>query len=935
MSSCRQLLDRHETLNDPRRRLASFANCCCSCRLWSSGDFKTGSSFSLDSIRSGGPPLEGGKGDRLGSFLILSAAFGSPSHTFLAAKIYDLESQMHEGKLVLMGNYRKPLNPSKLRMMMMLVVLRMMLTKVVMSSPNHHTSNIKDAFSSNFPILASPDYVSASPRKTYSSSLNDSFGLVPISSPSLLFFHDDSYMKVMHAYYAKESPIPPPTIVPPSPMFNSQELFLLKELFPPKKHGRLERHEEQIKEIQNHLDELSLDRIETHGRQHRRMPSKRTSTSEAPAMTSAANMANADNTNINSEPREAPVARKCSYKEFMSCQPFNFKGLEGAVGLIRWFERTESVFSHSNYIEDCKVKFATVDGYVQIVAPTTVEQRLAKKNKLKARGTFLMALLDKHQLKFNIHKDAKFLMKDIEKRFGEILGEAISQEDINLKFLRSLPSKWKTHTLIWRNKANLEEQSLDDLFNNLKIYEAEVKSSYPSSQNTQNIAFVSSNNTDSTNDLSDAVIYSFFVSQSNSSQLDNEDLKKINPDDLEEIDLKWECRSPRENKNKGTTRRTIPVEVSTSNALVSQWDAIGGYDWNFQANEEHTNYALMAYTSSGSSSSSGLENESDNRVRKNPKNDRYKLGEGYHIVPSPYTRNFLPPKPDLVFTDDPNASESVANVFNVESNTNKPRKDMSNTHRSTGPIIKDWISDSEDKTEIESVPKQKEPSFVTSTEHVKSSRESVKKGNPQQALKNKGVIDSGFSRHMTGNISFLLEFEEIDEGYVAFGGNPKGDIEFVVLSSDYKLSDKNHVLLRVPRENNMYNVDLKNVVPSGGIGPKWLFDVDTLTMSMNYQPVVAGNQPNDNAGIKEYLNAGKVGKEIVSTQQYVLLPSWFTGSQDPLNSDDDVADAAFDVKENKNDVHISANGSDKSDNKKHDEKAKRDDKGKSHVDSLT
>ncbi|GJT09642.1 putative reverse transcriptase domain-containing protein [Tanacetum coccineum] len=73
----------------------------------------------------------------------------------------------------------------------------------------------------------------------------------------------------------------------------------------------------------------------------------------------AATMANADNTNRNTGEREAPVARKCSYKEFMSCQPINFKGSEGAVGLIRWFERTESVFSHSNCTEDCKVKFAT------------------------------------------------------------------------------------------------------------------------------------------------------------------------------------------------------------------------------------------------------------------------------------------------------------------------------------------------------------------------------------------------------------------------------------------------------------------------------------------------------------------------------------------------------------------------------------------------
>ncbi|GKE37909.1 hypothetical protein Tco_1461314, partial [Tanacetum coccineum] len=107
------------------------------------------------------------------------------------------------------------------------------------------------------------------------------------------------------------------------------------------------------------------------------MTLKRTSTSKAPAMTQAAirklvansvtaalkaqaaTMANADNTNRNTGEREAHVARQCSYKEFMSCQPINFKGSQGAVGLIRWFERTESVFSRSNCTEDCKVKFAT------------------------------------------------------------------------------------------------------------------------------------------------------------------------------------------------------------------------------------------------------------------------------------------------------------------------------------------------------------------------------------------------------------------------------------------------------------------------------------------------------------------------------------------------------------------------------------------------
>nr|GFA29337.1 reverse transcriptase domain-containing protein [Tanacetum cinerariifolium] len=180
-----------------------------------------------------------------------------------------------------------------------------------MSSPNHHTLDIEDAFSSNFPdyISASLDYVPASSRKTYSSSLNNSFGLVLIALLTLSLFHDDPYMKVMHAYYVKDPPISLPIIMPSSPMlspmFNSQEFFLPEELLPPKKRGRLERHEEQIEEILNHLDELSLNRIK----------------------------------NIEDN------------KEGLG------KGSERAVGLICWFERTESVFSCSNCTEDYKVEF--------------------------------------------------------------------------------------------------------------------------------------------------------------------------------------------------------------------------------------------------------------------------------------------------------------------------------------------------------------------------------------------------------------------------------------------------------------------------------------------------------------------------------------------------------------------------------------------------
>nr|GEV80348.1 ribonuclease H-like domain-containing protein [Tanacetum cinerariifolium] len=328
-----------------------------------------------------------------------------------------------------------------------------------------------------------------------------------------------------------------------------------------------------------------------------------------------------------------------------------------------------------------------VDDVVQIVAPTTAEQMLARKNELKSRRTLLMALPDKHQLKFNIHKDAKSVMKAIEKRFG----------------------------------ADLEEPSLDDLFKNLKIYEAEVKGSSTSSPNIQNIAFVSSKNTNSTNDLVNAA-----------------------------SSVSAACPKAKFS--------TLPKGIQITKGQQS-----------FQAEEEPTNYALMAYTSPGSSSSLVSElhsQESDNRVTKNQENDRYKTGEEYHVVPPSYTLNFFSLKPDLVFTDDTNASESVSNVINIESTKHKTSKDKSKTHRPDAPIIKDWISDSEDEIEIKVTRVMlKKPQYAGFGNQ---------NGNSQQALQDKDVIDSGCSRHITGNISFPSEFEEIDGGYVAFGRDPKG-----------------------------------------------------------------------------------------------------------------------------------------------------------------
>ncbi|GJT52760.1 hypothetical protein Tco_0978917 [Tanacetum coccineum] len=696
----------------------------------------------------------------------------------------------------------------------------------------------------------------------------------------------------------------------------------------------------------------------------------------------------------------------------------------------------------------------------------------------------------------------------------EVHGAAVSNEDANQKFLRALPSSWNNVALIMRNKAGIDDLDIDDLYNNLKVFEADIKGSSGSSSNSQNVAFLSAEDTSSSNEVNtangvstasghnsqgqassssytDDLMFSFFANQSSGPQLDDEDLEQIDHDDLEEMDLKCghfarECRAIRNQGNmngderyrsRDNTRRTVLVE--TSDALVVQDNALIvqdglGYNWSYIAQEEPTEFALMAYTSNSSGSDTELDetlrekdelkakleqfktssknltklinsqisskdktglgfgdqfNENDSSGSElfnsvfnsrlsdgddNQTNDRFKKDSGYHVVPPPLTGNYMPPLADLYFArlDDsiyrPTSNKTSTSVSQVEtsitlpSNTSveiprvesvkpkeaeKPRITTQNPKRMAKKTVLQNIGKNTDQrgmrlvwNNVQRINHQNKfvPSVVltrsgkvqvstakksslrattststfrpvnnaTHTKRVNVSKlrtnafhkshspirrsfykptapntrilnEKVntvrvngvntagqtivsvvkgngitavkalvgcvwipkmtdlnnvskdnsgswvsKRGNPQQALKNKGIFDSGCSRHMTGNKDFLIDYQDIDGGFVAFGGSARGgkitgkgkirtdkldfeDVFFVkelkfnlffvsqmcdkknnvlfteteclVLSPDFKLLDESQVLLKVPRQSNMYNFDLKNVVPSGDL----------------------------------------------------------------------------------------------------------------------
>nr|GEV07399.1 hypothetical protein [Tanacetum cinerariifolium] len=471
---------------------------------------------------------------------------------------------------------------------------------------------------------------------------------------------------------------------------------------------------------------------------------------------------------------------------------------------------------------------------------------------------------------------AKQLLEAVEKRFsGNAATKKIQRNLLKQQFENFSDLSSETIYQTFEGFKNLDTMSMNDLYNNLKVYEPEVKGMSSSNSKTQNMAFLYSTNSStnravniaqavnaangvstvstqvnaafSTNidNLSDAVICALLSSQPNSPQLTHEDLEQIHPDDIIKLTINGnetlgfdmskvecynyhkrghfakECKAPRnqDNKHKESTRRNVPVETLASTTLVS-CDGLGGYDPSDQA-EEGPNYALTAYTSLSSDS-------------------KKRLGyENYNAVLPPYTGNFMP------FTGlDEFANKPLTENYEAKSS----KKDTKVVRKNNDAlIIEEWVSDDE--------------------------------GNSQIDLQDKRVIDSGCSRHMKGNMSYIIDYKKIDGGYVAFGGSPKGGkiIGKCTIKTDHlgKFDGK-------ADEGFFIGYSLNSKAFR-------VFNSRTRIVKENLHIRFSKSTPNV-VGTKASDNADQARKETEHVKDYILLPLWTADpsfSQDLKSSHDD------------------------------------------------
>ncbi|GJX58251.1 putative ribonuclease H-like domain-containing protein [Tanacetum coccineum] len=523
-------------------------------------------------------------------------------------------------------------------------------------------------------------------------------------------------------------------------------------------------------------------------------------------------------------------------------------------------------------------------------APKTAKQIAAKRNQERVKSILLLAIPDEYLLKFHNVADAKSLWDAIKARFGgneeskkmhkNVHGAPISKEDINQKFLRSLPPSWNQIALIMRNKTDIVEIDIDDLYNNLRVYEDEMKRSSSSTSTSQNLAFLSFENASSTNEVSTA----------------SGDFGVSTAGEIVKFQLPISRRNQGRRSYGDNVKDDTPTNESSSHALVVQ-DGLGSYDWSNDFEVKPVNYALMSISFSAHQVHHRVFFDVRSSDEENtPGNDRFSKADGFHAVPPPITRNFLTPRADISFVG---LDEYAIRKKIIESKTT----DL-NTKTRDKVIIEDWNSDGEDDvSEVQTVsPVKTNETQTVKTRVDKNGQTSQKQGigfkkikagfvckstdhlikdcnfhdKQSQEPKLKIVVNTGVltrtclithvkqnekravytvstarpvstTRHVSTVRPFALKIAQTSgairpiylrmdnirprgsyspikrvqnmttAGTRAVVNTGKGKMDTDLKKSSFKLLDESQVVLRGPRKDDVYSLDLKNIVPSGGL----------------------------------------------------------------------------------------------------------------------
>nr|GEX52696.1 hypothetical protein [Tanacetum cinerariifolium] len=565
----------------------------------------------------------------------------------------------------------------------------------------------------------------------------------------------------------------------------------------------------------------------------------------------------------------------------------------------------------------------------------------------------------------------------------EIHGAGVSHEDANQKFLRSLPSSWSQVALIMRTKPGLDTLSFDDLYNNLRVFKRNIKGTTASSSNTQNVAFVSADNTSSTND--DILLETVELKGTKPAEKEMQGTMETKLETMvEDLHIRmtqtlWLPMIERiltgsDNEVKSCSKACEESYARLKKLYDEQRDKLG------DASVEITAYtlALKRYGSILSYENEVLQSVFMNKasdLEDTPVNDRY--AEGMQAVPPPMTGNYMPSGLDVEidyskFTyglkqtsaeksdSKPSEYASCKSDSSVETSTSMPEP-VENASKvvcktkvwTDDPIIEEYESDSDNDLD-----------------------------DPHRALKDKRIIDSGCSRYMTGNKAHLADYQEFKGGSVAFGGSNGRILGNLVRGLPSKIFENDHTCVACQKEKQhkasysflpttfwveavntacyvlnrvlvtkpqnktpyelltgkqpiisylrpfgchvtilniidqlgkfdgksnsgflvgyslnskafrVYNLETKRVEENLHVnflenkpsvaekGHAWMFDLDYLTNSMNYEPVSVENQANKSAGPKEANNCagtanddqGVSSEEIDLHEEHFVLP---------------------------------------------------------------